>query len=490
MGCYENTEAGTSLIWQIEHNGSWLWEIGDGGGLLYLQLSGPTENESLWWKNLTPGKTFVSVPVAVGAVAGDFEKAAEKLTQYRRAIRRPNRDNEDLPVIFNDYMNCLFGEPTTEKEIPIIDAAAEAGCEYFCIDCGWYADGYWWDTVGQWLPSPVRFPGGIKELLDYIRSKGMIPGLWLELEAMGVHCPLADKVPDEWYFMRHGKKVIRNGRYQLDFRNPEVREHADEVIYRLVEDYGVGYIKMDYNIDAGPGTETEADSLGDGLLEHNRAYLDWLDKVFARYPDLVIENCGSGGMRMDYALLSRHSIQSSSDQTDYRKNAVIAASCPSAITPEQCAVWSYPLRDSDNEEVVFNMVNALLQRIHQSGHLAEISRERFDLVAEGIAYYKSIRGDLKTALPFWPLGMPSFSDGWLSLGLRRGGKAYLAVWRLDGSENCFLPVRFWRGENIAVKCTYPGFASDKYLWNSKTGLLSVQFSKRNTARIFELRVIG
>ena len=89
------------------------------------------------------------------------------------------------------------------------DAAAAVGCEYFCIDCGWYADGVWWDWVGEWLPSKRRFPRGISEPLDYIRSKGMIPGLWLEIEVMGVCCPLADKLPDDWFFMRHGKRVIR-----------------------------------------------------------------------------------------------------------------------------------------------------------------------------------------------------------------------------------------------------------------------------------------
>jgi alpha-galactosidase len=60
---------------------------------------------------------------------------------------------------------------------------------------------------------------------------------------------------------------------------------------------------MDYNINAGSGTELKADSFGDGLLAHNRAYLAWLDHIFSEYPELVIENCSSGGMRMDYALL-------------------------------------------------------------------------------------------------------------------------------------------------------------------------------------------
>lgn len=487
MGCYENLECGSCLFWQIEHNGSWHWEISDQAGQLYLQLSGPTENENSWWKRLAPGETFISVPAAVGIVAGSFEAAMQELTSYRRAIRRPNRDNQVLPVIFNDYMNCLFGDPTTAKLIPLIDAAAEVGCEYFCIDAGWYSDGEWWDGVGEWLPANKRFPGGIKEPLDYIRSKGMIPGLWLELEVMGINCPLAKKVPDDWFFIRHGKRVIDHGRYQLDYRNPEVRKYADQVIHRLVEEYGVGYIKMDYNINAGSGTELKADSFGDGLLEHNRAYLTWLDSVFGRYPDLVIENCSSGGMRMDYAMLSRYSIQSSSDQTDYRKYAAIAASCATGVTPEQCGVWSYPLREGDAEEVVFNMVNAMLMRIHQSGHLAEISPERLALVREGITYYKSIRKDIPQGLPFWPLGMPTFQDPWVSWGLRCGPKTYLAIWRLEGSgPSCRLPLRFLKGKNLKVRCGYPASFGCQMEWHPENGELTAVLPAVNTARLVEL----
>ena len=440
MGAFQNEATGTTLVWQIEHNGSWHWELSDIAAHLYLQLSGPTFNENHWWKSLVPGESFVSVPVAVSCVAGDFETAIGALTRYRRAIRRPNKDNETLPVIFNDYMNCLMGDPTTDKLRPLIEAAASVGAEYFCIDAGWYADGDWWTGVGEWLPSKQRFPGGIKEPLDLIRAKGMIPGLWLELEA-GVDCPLAKQVPDSWFFMHHGKRVIDHGRFQLDYRNPDVRAYADRVIDRLVSEYGVGYIKMDYNIDTGPGTDVAADSLGDGLLQHNRAYLAWLDSIFARYPDLVIENCGSGGMRMDYAMLSRHSIQSSSDQLDYRKTAVIAASCPTAVTPEQCAVWSYPLKEGDREEVIFNMVNAMLLRIHQSGHLAEISPERRKLVKEGLDCYKRIRQDLRTGLPFWPLGLPKFGDSWVSLGLQMRRRRNL-IWQCGDWQEANRRARF------------------------------------------------
>lgn len=489
MGCLKNKETESMLFWQIEHNGSWYWEISDQDGHLYLQLSGPTEHQSHWWKNLKPGDSFTSVPVSVGSVYGDVDEAGAELTRYRRAIRRPNKDNETLSVIFNDYMNCLWGDPTTEKELPLIDKAYEAGCEYFCVDCGWYSAGFWWDGVGEWLPSKERFPGGLKEVMDYVRSKGMIPGVWLELEVMGIKCPKADRVPDDWYFMRHGKKVMDRSRYQLDFRNPEVIEHATEVIDRLVNEYGVGYIKMDYNIEPGIGTELYADSCGDGLLGHNRAYLAWLDGIFKKYPDLIIENCSSGGLRMDYAMLSRYSIQSTSDQEDYVRYATIAANAPLALTPEQAAIWSYPLTEGDREEVIFNMINALLLRIHQSGHLVNLSEERTELVKEALRYYKEIRQDIRTALPFWPLGLSMYRDPWVSLGLRTERRDYIAVWRRNSqTERVVIPMKHRRGQKLRVTCGYPKEGPCRYQWNAGAGELTVELPERISARLFQLDV--
>lgn len=442
-------QPGEATTWQIETSASWMWELSDLDGQLYVLLSGPSWQEHQFLKRLRPGDRFTSVPCAV-AFGADFEESIREMTKYRRLIRRPNADNEHPSVIFNDYMNCLWGDPTTEKEYPLIDAAAEAGCRYYCIDCGWYDDGPWWDGVGQWLPAKGRFPGGIGEVLDYIRQKGMIPGLWLEV--MGIHCPLAAQVPDDWFFQIEGRRVIDESRYQLDFRNPDVIRHADGVIDRLVKEYGVGYIKMDYNINAGPGTQRAADSAGEGLLSHTRAYLAWLDGVFARYPDLVIENCSSGGMRMEYSHLSRYSIQSVTDQTDYVKMACIACNCMTACTPEQAAIWSYPMRAGDEEETIFNMVNAMLLRIHQSGYLAELSPARLQLVREGIACHMEIVDQLKDGLPFWPLSLGNFGDEWLCAGVDCGETAYLAVWHTKAGESeCCIPLNGWR----RVECVYP-----------------------------------
>lgn len=496
MGYLSNEEADTAIYWQIEHNGSWHAEISDQNDHFYLALSGPTEVQSHWFQNLKPGESFTTVPVAVGVSDADFAKAIGQLTKYRRMIRRVNKDDENLPVIFNDYMNCLFGDPTTEKELPLIDAAAEAGCEYYVIDAGWYAPGLWWDSVGEWQESRERFPGGIKEVTDYIRGKGMVPGVWLELEVMGINCEKAKNAPDDWFFIRHGKRVFDRSRYQLDFRNPAVIDHVNEVIDRVVNEYGVGYIKMDYNIEPGIGTELDADSVGAGLLAHERAYLAWLDSVFKKYPDLVIENCSSGGLRIDYALLSRYSIQSTSDQEDYQNYASIAVNAPAGLTPEQAAVWSYPQRNGDEEETIFNMVNAMLLRIHQSGHLAELSPERVALVKEGISYYKEIRSDIKKALPDWPIGLADTRATFLCSALKTENKAYLTVFRRDKDEEddrtmVRIPLaHLFEGEKkLSVKLAYPQEAMKEnveYTYEADRKVLAVDFKKKVMARIFEV----
>ena len=279
-------------------------------------------------------------------------------------------------------------------------------------------------------------------------------------------------------------------------------DHVNEVIDRVVKEYGVGYIKMDYNIEPGIGTEIHAESVGQGLLEHEKAYLAWLDDVFKRYPDLVIENCSSGGLRIDYALLSRYSIQSTSDQEDYRNYATIAANLVAGVTPEQGAVWSYPMRQGDKEEVIFNMINAMLARIHQSGHLAELPTERRELVKEGIACYKSIRGDIKKAVPFLPLDVADNEDLWVCGGLQLENKAYLAVWKreMEGKNNdrrkragtectettLSIPLGGlpFAEKGIKVSCIYP--KNEPVSYEVHGDILTVCFDKPVMARLFEV----
>jgi alpha-galactosidase len=499
MGAVINRRTGHAWAWQIEHNGGWHWQVGEFAGGLYLALLGPTDSEHDWRLPLAPGASFTTVPVAVAVSDEGFEGAVAGLTAGRRASRRPHEDHRRLPVIFNDYMNTLNGDPTTDVLLPLIEAAARAGAEYFCIDSGWYAEvgEGWWDSVGAWTPSSTRFPGGgLTEVLDRIRAEGMIPGLWLEPEVVGVRSPVAAQLPAKAFFERDGERVVEHSRYHLDLRHPAAIKHLDETIDFLVGDLGVGYLKLDYNINGGPGTDVGGVSAGAGMLEHNRAHLQWLDSVLDRHPGLTIENCASGGMRVDYALLSHLQLQSTSDQQDYLRYPVIAAAAPAAIAPEQGAVWAYPQPDFTDDEIAFTLCSAMLGRIHLSGHIDQMSQPQQNLVAEAVRVYKTIRADLARAVPFWPLGLPRWADSRIALGMRAPGVTYVAAWHrgtldrpgLEDVSELTLPVRHLAGAAATPEVLYPSGGPADVRWASREGALAVALPRTPSACLIRLRV--
>lgn len=210
--------------------------------------------------------------------------------------------------------------------------------------------------------------------------------------------------------MRHGKRVIDQGRYQFDFSCKKVTEFLDGVVDRLIEDFGIEYFKFDYNIDGGAGTEIESDSFGDGLMRHQVSYLNWIDGIYKRHPNLIIENCASGGMRMDYKTLSHFSMQSTSDANDYKPTAKIAAMLGSAVLPRQAQVWVLPMRNHTDNEIAFNMVSAMFKRPVISGETHLLDRKQFEILKQGIDFYKSTRDEISDLIPFYPLGAVNFEN--------------------------------------------------------------------------------
>lgn len=483
MGMIRDRETGEIYYYQIEHSGSWEIEIGShADGHLYLALLGP-DDESEWWKNLAPGQSFTTVPAAFGVTIGGVSEAAAELTKYRRAIRRPNADDETCHVVFNDYMNCLMGDPTEEREKMIIDKAAALGCEYYCMDCGWYDKGNWWDRVGEWKESPERFPHGMKSVCDYAHAKGLKMGVWLEIEVMGTACALAQKLPDSWFICRHGKRRIDNKRYLLDFRNPEVRKYCTDTVDRLIRDYGIDYFKIDYNVTTGPGSDLDCDSTGDAMLEHYRCLYEWYRDLYRRHPDLVIENCGSGAQRMDYGILSLQSLQSTSDQTDVISNSYIASNVASGVTPEQAGMWVYPYKD-EREHVIYNVVNGILLRPYLSGLVWKLSDANFQIMKEGVDVYKRIRQDLPSMTPIFPLGFTGVKAPVLAYGLRGRCKAYLAVFTPKTDLAVIALSSVLPGSISSVRVIYPAQADCAFRLLDKT--LIVQMPQKQCARLFEI----
>ncbi|MDN3241561.1 glycoside hydrolase family 36 protein [Glycomyces tritici] len=455
---------GPSLAWQVETSAGWHWETALTGGTVTVGVHGATDMHHQFAARLAPGEAFTSVPAGVCIADGGRDAAFAALTGYRRAIREVRPVDARLPVVYNDFMNTLMGWPTTERLLPLIESAGEAGAEYFCIDAGWFAalEGNWWTNAGEWLEAPERFTGGLLSVIDAIRANGMRPGLWLEPEAVGVESPMAKRLPDEAFFQRFGERVSEAGHFQLDLRHPAARAHLDETVDRLVDEFGIGFFKLDYNTNTGLGTDVDAAGPGAGLLGHTLAYTDWLRDAQERHPGLLFENCGSGAMRMDYNLLSVVHLQSTSDQQEFRSYAPIAAAAPASVLPEQAGNWAYPAASMSLEETAFAMTAGVVGRIYLSGFLNELSAEQSALVREAVMLHKDWRHRIAEAVPTWPLGLPRWEDEVVALQLDAGPQSLLAVWSRGGAAEIALPEL----EGRTVAQVYPAALPQ---WTIRTG---------------------
>lgn len=487
MGILRSRVERRSLLWQVEHNGAWRWELGDQGDALYLVASGPTDQSAAWMRRLEPGKSFRSVPATL-VLGGDDDELFGALTQARRRVMRPHPDHEALPVIVNDYMNALMGDPTFENMPPFIDAAARAGAEIYCMDSGWYTDGAtWWNDLGHWEPSTRRFPDGLDAMTQLMRDAGMVPGLWLEPEVVSASSPVGDSLPAEAFFQRDGERVIESGRMQLDFRHPAALAHIDAAVEKLIADLGLGYLKFDYNMDVTQGTDVDADSPGDGQFGHQRALLDWVRSLMDRHPGLVIESCASGGQRMDGATLAVHPVQSTSDNQDPLFTAAVAAAAPTAVLPEQGAVWAYPDPSWSDERIAFSLASPLLGRVHLAGQIHRLSDPQMAIVQEAMAAYRTTRTRVRSALPFWPLGLPGWHDPVLALGMRDNEGELITVWRRSGATTVRVPLPRHVGNDLDIDVVFPTSLPTDVHWDVASGELVFELPEEAAARTLRLR---
>ena len=151
----------------------------------------------------------------------------------------------------------------------------------------------------------------------------------------------------------------------------------------------------------------------------------------------------------------------------------------------------------------------MLGRIHLSGHLDQMSRAQRGLVAEAVGSTRSSAASLAGALPFWPLGLPRWTDPWIALGLRAPDASYLTVWRrgpFDAETGTLaegrtgtgtgtgtrpditLPVPHLRGRRVNAELLYPRStgAAAGATWDAAASALSVQLPRVPSACLIRL----
>lgn len=332
------TDGASRLTLAVAWSGNWTIRFEPDGGL-YAISAGLSDWE--FYKDLAPGEAVVSPAVVMVEADADLDTTSQALARWGRSYLYPrNTLSRALPVEWNHWWPYEDVEVNEEVFRRNVDAAAAMGIEAVLLDAGWFGvPGLpWYRLRGDWLlVNEERFPSGIRALSDHAHAEGLKFGIWCEIEALGGDARLGVECPE--------LAAVRDGEClgYVCFGSPEVREWAHDTLEHLIVDYNVDWIKLDFNLDPGAGCNRtdHGHGAGDGLFEHYRGYYAILDRLRREYPDVVLENCSSGGLRIDLGMAehTHMTFLSDPDWPVHDLQLFWGATC--MLAPDVCLHWSW-----------------------------------------------------------------------------------------------------------------------------------------------------
>ena len=425
------------VVWgaMIAHNASWQMEVYRKDDSASLSGGMADFDFGHWKKEILPGESF-QTPTAILTVArGDVDRVSQRMTgAMDSACEQGPECEQELPVMFNEYCTT-WGCPSHENIVQILDQVKNKGLKYFVIDCGWFKrEGIPWDiSMGDYHISPELFPEGLEKTVEAIRSAGMIPGIWFEIDNVG--CASDAWNQTEHLLRRNGSVLETSSRRFWNMTDPWVQEYLTERVIGTLKKYEFGYMKMDYNDTIGIGCDG-AESLGEGLRRNMEESRRFIEKVKEELPGIVLENCASGGSKMEPMMMGLCSMASFSDAHECPEIPVIAASLHRAILPRQSQIWAV-IRENDScRRIAYSIAAAFLGRMCLSGDVLNLSEDQWKVIGEGIAFYREIAPAIRHGITeFFGTKQGSWRHlkGWQGI-LRMNGTEGFAVFHTFGGE--------------------------------------------------------
>jgi alpha-galactosidase len=325
----------------------------------------------------------------------------------------------------------------------------------FGIDAGWYGDSFgaendptnpWWKNRGDWFPSPRYYPNGIHPLGEACKAAGLGFICWFEPETTMPGKKIIKDHPD--WFLSNGNP---NDPSMVNYGNPAALKGITDLISGFITDFGVTMYRQDYNI--GPegywNAADKPDRIGMTEIGHITGMYKFWDDLLAQHPGLHIDNCASGGRRIDLETMSRSFIVW---RTDYGTNDHIAEQAQTtALAPwvpgttgfEQAYTagkpWSAPGPYGTSEHIYLMRVGYQAGFGTMPGAPGVDNAEWVAWIKQALGEHKKVQpyfyGDFYPLLPYsleadtwtaWQWDRPEQKDGIVVL-LRRPGSPFLAM---------------------------------------------------------------
>lgn len=350
---------GTSRVWRLHGNGVWdrnEWRLepewlGTGAAREYASNGGRSSQGDAPFLDLNMGED--GLLVAVGWT-GDWRARFDRTDEGARvrvglkhfaAKLRPGERIRTARVLLLEYHDgqdaahnrfrrlvrehfSLIGQPGRPERAPLaimgwggLESAelirrvkafdeAKLGCEYYWVDAGWYGmatdpcpdafTGAWGQYTGDWRVNPHLHPNGMTDVVEAAEKAGMKFLLWVEPERVIKTTPVAVEHP-EYFFRAEGDSWL------LDLGDEAALAYITETLCGLIDRLHVQCYRQDFNIDPAPFWRAADEPERAGIREIRfitGLYRLW-DTLLERFPALIIDDCSSGGRRVDIEMVSR-----------------------------------------------------------------------------------------------------------------------------------------------------------------------------------------
>lgn len=383
-------DVGAGVVWaaKLAWLGSWQIEVYRRHDRAALSGGLADREFGHWMKTLAPGEVFETPAAFLTVVAGDLDDACDRLNAAQPMDLPP--EEAALPAVFNEWCYS-WGSPTHRSMMEVAERLRGLGVRYLVIDDGWAErKGEMFQQNGDWRVNTKAFPEGMRATARALRERGYVPGIWFEFEVL-------NDGSEAW--QKHAAHVLRRDGLPLevgnrrfwDFRDPWVHEYLHEKVIRFLRENEIGYLKVDYNDTLGIGCDG-AESLGSGLHDHLRGVQRFFRRLREEIPDLVIENCSSGGHRIEPSMLALTAMSSFSDAHETPEIPIIAANLLRLAPARQLQIWAVLRPEDAPERTVYSLAAALIGRICLSGPVDKLNGAQIAMIRRAMEIYHRASG--------------------------------------------------------------------------------------------------
>ncbi len=252
--------------------------------------------------SLEPGEKIRSPRIVILPYEGDRNRAHNLWRRLVLFEYAPRLDGlpVSLPTALQTFDRYHRGPDwaTEAGQLDAVENAARLGCDTYWFDAAWFPGGFP-NGVGNWSAKPLEFPNGLKPVGDACKKHGMRFVLWFEPERVAEGSQIAVEHPD---FVHGGEK---GGLFKLD--DPAARRWLTELLSARIDEYGITVYRNDFNMDPLDYWRRNDPPNREGITEirYVEGLYEMWDELRARHPGLWIDNCSSGGRRIDIEMCSR-----------------------------------------------------------------------------------------------------------------------------------------------------------------------------------------